>query len=119
MNSSNIQETDICPVRSYGVVHVCIDEVTKQKAAVKILPKVRSKQLPQKTLRKLEREVTLMARVSRQSSGITRLIDVYEDRNYVYIVMGLNEGGDLEELLEVCSLSASNTSTAAVDWWQL
>lgn len=56
-----------------------------------------------------------MARVSRQSSGITRLIDVYEDRNYVYIVMGLNEGGDLEELLEVCSLSASSISTAVVD----
>ncbi|BDA42700.1 Calcium-dependent protein kinase 17 [Coccomyxa sp. Obi] len=98
---------------SYGVVHVCIDEVTKQKAAVKILPKVRSKQLPQKTLRKLEREVTLMARVSRQSSGITPLIDVYEDKNYVYIVMGLNEGGDLEELLETYG-PFSERATAAV-----
>ncbi len=88
---------------SYGVVHVCIDDITKQKAAVKILPKVRSKQQPQKTLKKLEREVALMARVSRQSRGITPLIDVYEDKNYVYIVMGLNEGGDLEQLLEVCS----------------
>ncbi len=75
--------------------------------------------MPQKTLRKLEREVTLMARVSRQSSGITRLIDVYEDRSYVYIVMGLNEGGDLEELLEVCSSSASKYQHCSVTFAQV
>lgn len=83
---------------------MCTDEETRQKYAVKILPKVRNKQQPQKTMKKLEREVTLMARVSRQSTGITSLIDVHEDKNYVYIVMGLNEGGDLEQLLEVSVL---------------
>jgi serine/threonine protein kinase len=68
---------------------------------VKILPKVRSKQTPERTLKKLEREVSLMAKVSRESAGVTQLIDVYEDAKYVYIVMGLNDGGDLEAVLEV------------------
>lgn len=88
-------------LRSYGVVHQCTDQVTKQKVAVKILPKVRTKQTRERTLRKLEREISLLGKVSRESTGVTPLIDVYDDEKYVYIVMSLNEGGDLEAILEV------------------
>ncbi|CAK0761365.1 hypothetical protein CVIRNUC_002853 [Coccomyxa viridis] len=85
---------------SYGVVHLCIDKATGHKKAVKIMPKARAKQAPERTQRKLEREVALMTRISRESRAVAQLVDVFEDRSYVYIVMDLLEGGDLEQLLE-------------------
>ncbi|CAL5219552.1 g1406 [Coccomyxa viridis] len=85
---------------SYGVVHLCIDKATGQKKAAKIMPKVRAKQTLERTQRKLEREVALMTRISKESRAVAQLVDVFEDRSYVYIVMDLLEGGDLEQLLE-------------------
>lgn len=98
-------------MRSYGVVHLCIDKATGHKKAAKIMPKVRAKQSPERTQRKLEREVALMTRISRESKAVAQLVDVFEDKSYVYIVMDLLEGGDLEQLLEVRgpSLHISNT----------
>ena len=90
---------------SYGVVHLCIDKATGQKKAAKIMPKLRAKQSPERTQRKLEREVALMTRISRESRAVAQLVDVFEDRLYVYIVMDLLEGGDLEQLLEVSTFS--------------
>ena len=82
-------------------MHLCIDKATGHKKAVKIMPKARAKQAPERTQRKLEREVALMTRISRESRAVAQLVDVFEDRSYVYIVMDLLEGGDLEQLLEV------------------
>jgi serine/threonine protein kinase len=45
-----------------------------------------------------------MTRISRESRAVAQLVDVFEDRLYVYIVMDLLEGGDLEQLLEVSFL---------------
>ena len=89
------------------MVHLCIDKATGQKKAAKIMPKVRAKQSPERTQRKLEREVALMTRISRESQAVAQLVDVFEDRSYVYIVMDLLEGGDLEQLLEVSRLLSS------------
>ena len=83
------------------MVHLCIDKATGLKKAVKIMPKARAKQAPERTQRKLEREVALMTRISKESRAVAQLVDVFEDRSYVYIVMDLLEGGDLEQLLEV------------------
>ena len=47
-----------------------------------------------------------MTRISRESRAVAQLVDVFEDRLYVYIVMDLLEGGDLEQLLEVSTFSA-------------
>ena len=82
-------------------MHLCTDKATGQKKAVKIMPKARAKQAPERTQRKLEREVALMTRISKESRAVAQLVDVFEDRSYVYIVMDLLEGGDLEQLLEV------------------
>ena len=82
------------------MVHLCYNGAG-EKLAVKILPKVRAKQAPERTLRKLQKEVALMGRVARETAGVTRLVEVFQDAQYVYIVMGLNEGGDLEGILEV------------------
>ena len=87
-------------------MHLCIDKATGQKKAVKIMPKARAKQAPERTQRKLEREVALMTRISRESRAVAQLVDVFEDRSYVYIVMDLLEGGDLEQLLEVSTSQA-------------
>jgi hypothetical protein len=83
------------------VVHLCYDVATKAKSAVKILPRLRAKQAPERTARKLAREVALQRRVAAESAGVTELRDVFQDAKYVYLVMALNEGGDLEALLEV------------------
>ena len=102
-----------CLFCSYGVVHLCIDKATGQKKAAKIMPKVRAKQTLERTQKKLEREVALMTRISRESRAVAQLVDVFEDRSYVYIVMDLLEGGDLEQLLEV-SMSQSSSSTSMI-----
>ena len=104
------------PFCSYGVVHLCIDKATGQKKAAKIMPKVRAKQTLERTQRKLEREVALMTRISKESRAVAQLVDVFEDRSYVYIVMDHLEGGDLEQLLEV-SLFMSLVSKKAACLW--
>ena len=104
------------PFCSYGVVHLCIDKATGQKKAAKIMPKVRAKQTLERTQRKLEREVALMTRISKESRAVAQLVDVFEDRSYVYIVMDLLEGGDLEQLLEVSLFMSLSANCVLMDF---
>lgn len=84
---------------AYGVVNLVIDKQSGQELAVKLLPKVRGKLSKEKTLRKVRKEIELLARVQ-ECGSVVHLHGVYESECHIYIVMELCLGGDLERILE-------------------
>eukprot|EP00469_Lotharella_globosa_P008695 CAMPEP_0167777366 /NCGR_PEP_ID=MMETSP0111_2-20121227/3654_1 /TAXON_ID=91324 /ORGANISM="Lotharella globosa, Strain CCCM811" /LENGTH=545 /DNA_ID=CAMNT_0007667543 /DNA_START=159 /DNA_END=1792 /DNA_ORIENTATION=- len=69
-------------------VHLAIHSVTKTAAAVKIIRKV-----PNLDLRKLQREISILRLLDHRY--ITKLYDVFESKNHIYMVMELVDGGEL------------------------
>lgn len=69
-------------------VHLAIHSVTKSAAAVKIIRK-----RPSLDLRKLQREISILRLLNHRY--ITRLYDVFESKNHIYMVMELVDGGEL------------------------
>eukprot|EP00466_Bigelowiella_natans_P011885 jgi/Bigna1/90768/estExt_fgenesh1_pg.C_790006 len=69
-------------------VHLAVHSVTKSAAAVKIIRKK-----PCLDLRKLQREISILRLLNHRY--ITRLYDVFESKNHIYMVMELVDGGEL------------------------
>ena len=66
--------------------------LTNQKVALKVIPKLSIKQKDVRA--KIEKEVRILKRVN-SDENIIKLYEVFEDRNYVYLVFELLERGDL------------------------
>lgn len=71
-----------------GRVHLAMNSVTKAAAAVKII-----KKRPSLDLKKLQREISILRLLDHQY--ITKLYDVFESKNHIYMVMELVDGGEL------------------------
>ncbi|KAG2496405.1 hypothetical protein HYH03_005632 [Edaphochlamys debaryana] len=82
-------------VGSFGSVNTGFHSQTGEKVAIKKLPKERPRLSRQKTLEKLQRELTLLDRLD--SPRVVQLIDCYEDEDNVYLVTEVCEGGDLQK----------------------
>jgi calcium-dependent protein kinase len=74
----------------YGVVKKAVHKRTKLEVAVKI---VKKKELNLKDLELLKREIEVIKIL--QHPSIIRFFDVFENQDYIYIVMELLLGGDL------------------------
>ncbi len=72
----------------YGTVRECLHRQTRQSYAVKSIEKAKIKRLDH-----LRREVDLLASVDH--SSVIRLVNCYEDMNYVHIVTEKYSGGEL------------------------
>eukprot|EP00573_Skeletonema_grethae_P002899 CAMPEP_0201691774 /NCGR_PEP_ID=MMETSP0578-20130828/4843_1 /ASSEMBLY_ACC=CAM_ASM_000663 /TAXON_ID=267565 /ORGANISM="Skeletonema grethea, Strain CCMP 1804" /LENGTH=375 /DNA_ID=CAMNT_0048177035 /DNA_START=52 /DNA_END=1179 /DNA_ORIENTATION=- len=72
----------------YGTVRECLHRTTGQSHAVKSIEKAKIQRLDH-----LRREVDLLASVDH--SAVMRLVNVYEDMNYVHIVTEKCSGGEL------------------------
>jgi serine/threonine protein kinase len=72
----------------YGTVRECLHRQTRQTYAVKSIEKAKIKRLDH-----LRREVDLLASVDH--SSVIRLVNCYEDMNYVHIVTEKYSGGEL------------------------
>mmetsp|Transcript_4366 Transcript_4366/g.6687 ORF Transcript_4366/g.6687 Transcript_4366/m.6687 type:complete len:392 (+) Transcript_4366:99-1274(+) len=72
----------------YGTVRECLHRPTGQSYAVKSIEKAKIQRLDH-----LRREVDLLASV--EHSAVMRLVNVYEDMNYVHIVTEKCSGGEL------------------------
>ncbi|KXZ53752.1 hypothetical protein GPECTOR_6g669 [Gonium pectorale] len=81
---------------SFGTVHLGIDSVSGQEVAIKTLPKERPKLSRARVLEKLQRELTLLDRLS-GCPRVVQLLECFEDEDNVYIVTEACEGGDLQK----------------------
>jgi len=80
--------SDIIGKGHYGVVRECIDRVTKQTLAVKSIDKSKIGRLDH-----LQREIYVLSAIDHDS--IIKMIDCYEDAEYVHIVTEKYTGGEL------------------------
>jgi serine/threonine protein kinase len=79
----------------YGTVKAAIHKKTGMKVAVKIIHK--EKMTPH-DLEMQKREIEVMKLC--QHPYIVRLLDIFENHDYIYLVMEYLEGGDLFEYLD-------------------
>ena len=79
----------------FGVVHRAIHKKTKQSVAVKIMTKSK---MGKQDFELLFREIEILKLCSHPN--IIRLIDIFENRNTIFIVMEYLDGGDLFLYLE-------------------
>lgn len=70
------------------------------QVAVKVLKKTRGSQARAKVLRKLAREIDLLAKLQ-DCCNVVQLLTVYEDDQHAYLVCEFCRGGDLERVLMV------------------
>lgn len=82
---------------SFGCVYLGIDMRTGKEVAVKVMPKVRGKLTKDRTLQKLDKEVSIMRRLQ-DSPNVIRLDACFESETEVYLVTEFCEGGDLQRL---------------------
>eukprot|EP00826_Nyctotherus_ovalis_P019615 TRINITY_DN1606_c0_g1_i2.p1 TRINITY_DN1606_c0_g1~~TRINITY_DN1606_c0_g1_i2.p1 ORF type:complete len:240 (-),score=66.85 TRINITY_DN1606_c0_g1_i2:74-793(-) len=89
-NIKDIYEVTPKPLASgsYGAVHVCIHKLTKDKRAVKIIPKYKLN-----NLENFLTEIELLRLVDHPQ--IIRMYEWFEDKSNIYIVMDLCQGGEL------------------------
>ena len=73
-----------------GRVFSAMHSQSKQRAAIKVIKKTN-----QIDLRKLQREISILRLLDHPC--VTRLYDVFESKNHIYVVMELVEGGELFE----------------------
>lgn len=76
----------------FGKVYLARQILTNQKVALKVIPKLSIKQKDVRA--KIEKEVRILKKVN-SNDNIIKLYEVFEDRNYVYLVFELLERGDL------------------------
>ncbi|GLC34279.1 hypothetical protein PLESTB_001602500 [Pleodorina starrii] len=81
---------------SFGKVHLGIHAATGETVAIKTLPKERPRLTRPKVLEKLQRELTLLDRLS-VSPRVIQLLDCYEDEDNVYLITEACSGGDLQK----------------------
>ncbi|KAK6590057.1 calcium calmodulin-dependent kinase [Cryptosporidium xiaoi] len=83
---------------SYGVVRVAIEILTNTVRAVKIMNKNKIRQINPKDVERIKTEVKIMKKL--HHPNITRLYEVYEDEQYICLVMELCHGGHLLDKIE-------------------
>ena len=88
---------------AFGTVHLAIHRATGQQVAVKIMSKTRAKQTRDKTVAKLQREVEQLDSLA-HCEHVVKLQAKFEDDGFAYLVMEHCSGGDLDNLLQVCSI---------------
>jgi tRNA A-37 threonylcarbamoyl transferase component Bud32 len=79
---------DILGKGHYGVVRECIHRATRQKLAVKSIEKSKINRLDH-----LQREIYLLSQIDHH--GIMKMIECYEDADYVHIITEKYTGGEL------------------------
>ncbi|TRY50756.1 Protein kinase/EF-hand domain containing protein [Cryptosporidium tyzzeri] len=84
---------------SYGVVRVAIENQTRAIRAIKIMNKNKIRQINPKDVERIKTEVRLMKKL--HHPNIARLYEVYEDEQYICLVMELCHGGHLLDKLNV------------------
>ncbi|OII73875.1 calcium-dependent protein kinase [Cryptosporidium ubiquitum] len=84
---------------SYGVVRVAVESQTKAIRAIKIMNKNKIRQINPKDVERIKTEVRLMKKL--HHPNIARLYEVYEDEQYICLVMELCHGGHLLDRLNV------------------
>ncbi|KAF7456632.1 calcium-dependent protein kinase CDPK2B [Cryptosporidium felis] len=90
---------DIIGQGSYGVVRVAIENQTKAIRAIKIMNKNKIRQINPRDVERIKTEVYLMKKL--HHPNIVRLYEVYEDEQYICLVMELCHGGHLLDKLNV------------------
>jgi serine/threonine protein kinase len=90
--SDIFQDYDVCPqvigTGNYGSVRECMNLMTGERFAVKTIDKSKIGRLDH-----LQREIELLQMMNHRS--IMRLVDIYEDSDYVHIVTDKYSGGEL------------------------
>ncbi|GFR51428.1 hypothetical protein Agub_g13717 [Astrephomene gubernaculifera] len=81
---------------SFGKVHLGIAAETGQEVAIKTLPKERPKVPRPRVIEKLQREVSLLDRLS-GCPRVVQLLACFEDENSIYLVTEACHGGDLQQ----------------------
>ena len=98
--------------RVVGAVHL----ITKKKVAIKVLCKQQGQGNEPLDVFDM-RELTLRNRLQQvKSQGITKLIETFEDEQFVYVVTSFKNFGDLQTLMEsnqICYLGESQMLTPA------
>ncbi|KAH8739852.1 hypothetical protein FG386_002071 [Cryptosporidium ryanae] len=84
---------------SYGVVRVAIEILTNTMRAVKIMNKNKIRQINPKDVERIKTEVKIMKKL--HHPNITRLYEVYEDEQYICLVMELCHGGHLLDKIQI------------------
>jgi len=79
----------------FGLVRAAIHKKSSKKVAVKIIKK---KDMSNDDLELLKREIEILKIC--QHPNIIRLLDIFENQEYIYIVMELLKGGDLFSYLD-------------------
>jgi p90 ribosomal S6 kinase len=79
---------DLLGYGTYSRCVRCIHKVSNQEYAVKIIPK-------ENTVRDVDEEIEILLRYGPHHKHIITLRDVYDDGNYIYLVMELMKGGEL------------------------
>ena len=78
------------------------------RCPLQVLSKSRPQQTRARTVGKLLREAECLARVQ-TCDNVVSLRGIFEDASSAYLVMDHCSGGDLEQLLEVCSMTRLST----------
>lgn len=84
---------------SYGVVRVAVDNQAGAIRAIKIMNKNKIRQINPKDVERIKTEVRLMKKL--HHPNIARLYEVYEDDQYICLVMELCHGGHLLDKLNI------------------
>lgn len=84
---------------SYGVVRVAVESQTRAIRAIKIMNKNKIRQINPKDVERIKTEVRLMKKL--HHPNIARLYEVYEDEQYICLVMELCHGGHLLDKLNL------------------
>lgn len=93
----------------YGVVRLAIHKKTQAKVAIKVLKKANMK-MSEIDLVKREIEILKLC----QHPNIIRLLDTFENLEYIYIVMEWLRGGDLYNYLEKRNFRLSESRACSI-----
>jgi len=93
----------------FGLVRAAIHKKTGKKVAVKIIKK---EEIPDDELELLKREIEILKIC--QHPNIIRLLDIFENLEYIYIVMELLKGGDLFTYIENRKFSISEERARSI-----
>jgi serine/threonine protein kinase len=100
---------DVIGKGKFGVVRKAIHKKTQKPVAIKIMKKASIKQ---EDLELIRREIDILKIC--QHPNIIRLLDIFENSSYIFLVLELLGGGDLFTYLENRKFSIPEQSAAAI-----